>query len=465
MKLKRLTLKNFRCFDELDIELHDQLTVLIAPNGAGKTTLLDAARIALSSFIKGIDVSSARPHVLASITPDDVRLKKMPSGSMEPQKPTEIIADGILGTDKEDRTTWKSWRESVETKTRMFRCATAEHLTRFATDLQAKSQNSATSDNTELPLILYQGTGRLWYQGRFTAKVDDKELQQQTYSRIWGYENCLTATSGYKQFEDWFGWLYKSYQELQIAMLENPNHHNQQELDFFKEWVNAVQAAVNEVTESVTGWKNLQYRQSQGQKLVMEHDECGFMPLDMLSDGLRNIVILVADIAFRCVRLNPQYGRKAAMKTHGVVLIDEVDMFLHPAWQQQVISSLQRAFENLQFIVTTHSPQVISTVDSKCIRILENGKVHPAPAGSKGAESTRILKRLFKVDPRPILEDNAQMLREYEQMVYDDNWDSIEAAELRAKLNEAFAGEEPKLTELDEHIANRKWERGLEKDS
>lgn len=462
MKLKCLTLKNFRCFESIEIHFHDQLTVLIAPNGDGKTTILDAARIALSPFIKGIDVSSARPHVLVSITPDDVHLKRLESGNMEPQKPCEILAEAVLSDGDKSSLTWKQWRTSVESRTKISRDSMAEELTRHAQELQFASQTETTSGSTVLPLILYQGTGRLWFQGRFTAKVDEKKLEQQVYSRIWGYENCLTATSGYKQFEDWYGWLFKSYRELQLAILENPNNHNEKELRVFKQAVEAVQNAINEVTEPVTGWKNLQYRQSQGQKLVMEHEQLGFMSLDMLSDGLRNIVTLVADIAFRAVRLNPQMGKEAALHTPGIVLIDEVDMFLHPAWQQQVIGALQRAFPNVQFIVTTHSPQVVSTVDSSCIRIIEHGGVYSAPPGSKGAESTRMLKRLFHVDPRPVLDENARMLREYQKMVYDDNWDSLEAEELRVKLDNAFAGAEPLLTELDLYIENRTWERGLE---
>jgi predicted ATP-binding protein involved in virulence len=460
MKLKRLTLKNFRCFDELEIDFHDQLTVLIAPNGAGKTTVLDAARIALSSFIKGIDVSSARPHVLASITPDDVRLQKMPSGSMEPQKPSRITADGIFCTHEPDIITWYTERRSVEPKTRMFRDDIYDSITSVATELQKKAQDEQTSDSTALPLILYQGTGRLWYQGRFTATIDDKKLEQQMYSRIWGYENCLTATSGYKQFEDWYGWLFKSYRELQIANMESPNNHNGRDLDVFKQSVESVQKAVNEVTEAVTGWKNLQYRQSQGQKLVMEHDKLGFMPLDMLSDGLRNIVILVADIAFRCVRLNPYLGKHAALETTGVVLIDEVDMFLHPEWQQQVMGSLQRAFPKLQFIVTTHSPQVLTTVLRESIRkivIADNGQARAETPlmNSYGMESQNALQGIMEVDPQPPVAEKAD-LDELTTLIESGQYQRPKAQQLMEKLMEQLGHQHPQILRLQRSIRRMK---------
>ena len=103
-----------------------------------------------------------------------------------------------------------------------------------------------------------------------------------------------------------------------------------------------MQTAINSLTKAETGWFDLQYRSSQNQQLVMEHAEHGFVPLSQLSDGLRNMVVMISDIAFRCYKLNPQLGKQAALKTTGIVLIDEVDMFLHPSWQQRVIEALPK---------------------------------------------------------------------------------------------------------------------------
>ncbi|MCW2256502.1 putative ATP-binding protein involved in virulence [Providencia alcalifaciens] len=139
-------------------------------------------------------------------------------------------------------------------------------------------------------------------------------------------------------------------------------------------------------------------------------------------------------------------------------------MFLHPSWQQRVIPALQEAFPNIQFVVTTHSPQVLSTVPSECIRIISNGEVHSAPPGSQGAESSRLLRRIFGVETRPSADTNTLLLKEYEKLVYADQWDHEHAKKLRIQLNDIFAGEEPKLTELDLYIENRTWELGLEED-
>ena len=113
---------------------------------------------------------------------------------------------------------------------------------------------------------------------------------------------------------------------------------------------------------------------------------------------------------------------------------------------------------------TTHSPQVLTTVPSESIWVLEDGQAHSAPPGSKGAESSRLLQRIFGVDTRPPNDTNTQLLKEYEQLVYADGWNTEKALALRSQLDDIFAGQEPKLTELDLYIENRQWELELEED-
>ena len=83
------------------------------------------------------------------------------------------------------------------------------------------------------------------------------------------------------------------------------------------------------------------------------------------------------------------------------MLVDEIELHMHPAWQQRVLADLQRAFPETQFIVTTHSAPILTTVPDECIRILEEGRVHAAPPGTEGAEVSRVLKRILGVDVRP----------------------------------------------------------------
>jgi predicted ATP-binding protein involved in virulence len=193
----------------------------------------------------------------------------------------------------------------------------------------------------------------------------------------------------------------------------------------------------------------------------MSHDRLGTMPVDMLSDGLRNAIAMVADLAFRTYKLNPHLGSEAARNTPGVALIDEVDMFLHPSWQQTILGSLREAFPRVQFIVSTHSPQVLTTVPSECIRILQDGKVYAAPAGTEGAEPGRLLLSALGLQSvRPPDNPATQELLAYLALVDQDKWNTPEALALRRKLDARYQGNEPALLEADLLIENKKWEQG-----
>lgn len=459
MMIEQISINNFRCFETLKVTFHSQLTVLIAQNGAGKTTILDAVRIALWPFVKGFDLGSQAGKA-ATIQIDDVRLEQRKQ-EMESITPSTVTALGQV-LPNETETEWSISRLDVKKRTQARGDKSAQTLTNFAKTLQKQVREDKTAA-TDLPLVLYLGTGRLWYQGRYSSEVDNGTLDNDVFSRFWGYQNCLTATSSYKQFESWYGAVFRSYRELQSSQLEG-GHFDPVAFEEYVAAIDVIQKSINNLTIDITGWRDLQYRASQGQQLVMYHEKLGYIPLSMMSDGLRNMVAMIADIAFRCIKLNAHLGCEAAAKTRGIVLIDEVDMFLHPKWQQQVITALRQAFPLVQFIVTTHSPQVISTIPSECVRILSDGVVSSAPTGNQGADSSRMLKRIFEVDSRPVNDPIAQKLNTYLENVYQDNWDSVDMRALRQELDQQFGHEEPALTQADLYIEGRKWEMEIEKD-
>jgi hypothetical protein len=193
----------------------------------------------------------------------------------------------------------------------------------------------------------------------------------------------------------------------------------------------------------------------------MHHNELGLLPVSQLSDGIRSVVALVADLAFRCVRLNSFYGQHAPEETNGIVLIDEIEQHLHPGWQQRILPALREAFPRIQFIVTTHSPEVLSTVESRQIRILRDNKCYAAPPGALGAESQRLLQDVLGLkDARPPI-PAVDELKEYLALVDQEQWDSNRAKELRTILDTRYQGYEPSLLEADLHIENRMWEREM----
>ncbi|MBI5562444.1 MAG: AAA family ATPase [Deltaproteobacteria bacterium] len=168
---------------------------------------------------------------------------------------------------------------------------------------------------------------------------------------------------------------------------------------------------------------------------------------------------IVADIAHRAVRLNSHLGANAAKETPGIVLMDEVDMHLHPEWQQTVIAPLRNAFPQIQFIVTTHSPQVLSTVRKENIRLLSaDGTVEELSddAGTYGAESPRVLQEIFGVDSRPQGVETTGKLRRYLALVEDQQEASEEGQTLRRELEDALGRHDPGLITADMRISQLK---------
>lgn len=183
--------------------------------------------------------------------------------------------------------------------------------------------------------------------------------------------------------------------------------------------LSAIQNAVDTCL-GITEWRNLHYS-FKHRALVMEHPLHGILEVNQLSDGIRNMIALVADIAQRMVRLNSDFGHDAVLLTPGLVLIDEVDMHLHPEWQQVVLHNLTAAFPALQFIVTTHSPQVLSTVKREQIRLLSENIAGEAIAAipaarTYGRSNADVLETVMTVPPEPNLPEK-QDLRRYLQLV------------------------------------------------
>lgn len=465
MRLKKLTLHNFRCYEHVEIVFSTNPTVLVAINGEGKTSILDAVRIALWPFVSQFDLAkSANNDPANGIQIDDVRSvwqensahKGAVLNEMARQLPCSISVECDF---QQKSFNWTRVRESEARRSQTLDGEGCADIKSYAKSLQKQVRNF-DQPTQDLPLFGYYGTGRLWQHKRKTNSKLDKANHK---IRTFAYMDCLDPASSFRQFEDWFVGIFKTAREQQLKALEKGEPIALEQTPYYTV-IKVIQKAINTVLEPV-GWHSLEFSQAYDASLILKNKHQGTFKVSQLSDGIKNVLGMVSDIAYRCVQLNGHLGEHAAERTQGVFLIDEVDMHLHPSWQQIVVSSLQKAFPALQFVLTTHSPQVLTTVPSDSIRILKNGQAYKAPQGSQGAEASRMLNRIFEVESRPPHDPNTHALQKYAELVYSDQWSSQEAKQLRAQLDEAFRGQEPKLLELDLYIENKEWELSLEDDS
>ena len=437
MRLNRLTLSNFRCFPSLEIALHPRLTVLVAENGQGKSSVLDALRIALWPFVSSFDLASSGYNDPANgITIKDVRLQRMPDGSMSRCLPTRLEVRGDYGA---GAAVWKRYRESEKANSKTRSDANTRRMEQWAADLQQRIRDPQ-SDPQALSVFGYYGTGRLWSEKKLTKsqKARDETQDMDFYIRTFAYRDCLDPASTYKHFKAWFIWASESYQEQRLKELDR--RADPLLLQQAQQRVQAVREAIDSFLRPATGWHSLEYSVSQEKSLVLRHDEYGILNADQLSDGIRSVLAMIGDIAYRCIKLNPHLGQEAARQTCGVVLIDEVDMHLHPRWQQVILAQLIAAFPRIQFIVTTHSPQVLTTVSRDNIRILEAkessfeaSKPDFSPLAHESGDALAKVMGTQREPELPLQDD----IRRYEQLVRTGQEDSADAQQLRGTLENA----------------------------
>jgi predicted ATP-binding protein involved in virulence len=428
-RIEKLVLRNYRRFEHLEIEFDRRLTVIVAPNGAGETAILDATATGLRLFVDTMRGAGAS----AGFSVPDVRMARI-GPEMVPLTPTRLDAEARI----DDRaTTWARALSAPHGKTTI---VDAKALRDRAKGLQRDLEDYASGrrrERPELPVIAYYGTGRLYRQLKTT---ESKRLASENLAISTGaYLDCLDPDSSFGHFTTWFERVSREAQSERVSARPSPYRPTQ--------LLAAVKGAVDELLKP-TGWAELDWS-FVASEITMRHTDEGEMPLSWLSDGVRNVVSLVADLAHRCARLNPTFGAEAAKKSPGIVLVDEIDMHLHPAWQQTILSSLQAAFPRVQFIVTTHSPQLVSTATVDSVRILAaDGSVSRPDIQTRGLQSASILAEVMDVSPVPDVPE-AKALSRYRLLIQSGQGEGDEARGLRANLDAHFGPAHPLMLECD----------------
>ncbi|MGJ0341936.1 AAA family ATPase [Aliarcobacter cryaerophilus] len=417
LKINKLYLDNYRCFKDFTIDFHDQLTVLVATNGKGKTAILDAIAVAFGTFVNSTGLAIGSVFHRSDV--QKIKARETKTNEMEEVYPLVLEANGVINNEV------THWSRELHKPKGATTTKDTKPLIQYGQDIRNKVVHKV---DEILPLISYYGTGRLWGLKKITLNKKQHET-----SRLSGYIDCLDPLSSYKSFESWYVDICLAELELKIEEIEKNNLDiSNNEFTVIRK---SIQQAVNHIVEKNTGWKDIVYKK-RAETIVAQNETFGELSLMQLSDGIRNMIGLVADIAYRAVKLNPHL-ENAPKQTPGIVLIDEVDMHLHPKWQQTVLTDLTKAFPNIQFIVTTHSPQVLSTVKKEQIRILGENVVSTPSTHSFGEDSSVLLAELMNVSPLPPLEI-VEKRKEYQRLIEDREYESPRAKQLQKELIENY---------------------------
>lgn len=342
--LSRIELHNFRLFDSSAVNFNPGINVIVGENGYGKTTLLDA----IASGIGGSPFTDyTKP--LKSYNKIDVKIRRITERDIKRDKTGHLNYQADLFLSFLRGNNYLDIHRSRISRKEFFSDNSISQL--FARGMSA----SAIQENSklELPLFAFYGTGRLYLKRFSRGKLDDNKIR--FGDRLSAYDGCLEPSSNEQFLKTWF-----SPEKLRYLSHSRSEH-------LFQELLSILQ-------ESIPGKPKVSVSKDKKEMLFQFSNSESSLSFDFLSDGQKAMIAMIADISIRCLILNRNsFANEVIKNTSGVVLIDEIDLHIHPKWQREIIDNLKNAFPRLQFIITTHSPFVIQSLeDGELVRLNSN---------------------------------------------------------------------------------------------
>lgn len=432
MKINDIAFLNFRRFNGMRrIYFHPRLTVFAANNGAGKTSILDAIALAFGSFL-------TRLPKISGNNPKDSDV----STHAEVGAPILILMADVQ-LDAEHSAKWSRHRvapDKILTKKDAKQIA-EEHLPTGIKEINAYADYLSQNQDSDVvfPVLAYYGTGRAILDIPQRRRGFGKE-----FPRIQAYADCLNPKTNFRKLFEYFYFL-EDLERREREERKDWNYRNGQ-----------LQALRNAIVSCVPEFENPRTKLGPLRFLLDGKTDGREYDINILSDGFKTCIAMVMDIAMRMVEANPNLGAEA-LGVPGIILIDEVELHLHPSWQQRILLDLQRTFPNVQFICTTHSPQVLSTVKQESIRVItEEGTIltgEEVGVNSFGAQSYFILEDLMNVSPNPRVPE-VEALKDKLKSQVENPGLSLDHPDL-LKLEEMIGSKDPFIRNLKASIIRK----------
>lgn len=360
MQLQKLSLTNFRAFKHAEFEFKPGMNLIVGINGVGKSSVLDALRVMFSRVLPQISHLRSHPQ---SFSNDDITVNENALSVSMNFLYGQVAIDGLA----------QIFRENiVDTNTEGdVRNQTYDLDDRYQFSPDPKTINMQLSNKFGQPLVVYYSTSR-----SVTARLSMKSRRDDP--------NTNALISRELQIRDFASWWL-----VQDSLMKETSK------PIFGRNMSVLSKTVTNFLGSV---KNLRGTHNPRATLVVEKKR-KHLDIQQLSDGERGMLALVFDLARRLAQANPKLANPLK-DGQAIVLIDELDLHLHPRWQRDVVQKLVKTFPNCQFISTTHSPQIVGEVAPENIIILEEGMPPYRPDQSLGMDTNWILEFLMGTKTR-----------------------------------------------------------------
>jgi predicted ATP-binding protein involved in virulence len=394
----------------LNIAFDPSFNILLGINGTGKTAILEAIRIAIGSLFFELDKVENKISN-PNIATDDVRLHNGEK-QYEVRINSSIEVEEYLNPEFHQNIEWSRFVKQLGGNTRY---DNPKDIKTVSEEIQSIIRKGEAKT---IPLITYYSTDRFKKEKKNTGLSSDG-------SRLRGYYNALDSTTN-----TWF--FLNIYKTETLWELQ---HSKKSEL---------LSAVNNAVISCVNDCKKI-YHDIKEDQLIIQLFNDELIPFHMLSDGVRSVLAMVMELAFRSYLLNPHLGEEAPLKTNGIVLIDEIDLHLHPEWQKKIVNDLITAFPSIQFIVTTHAPLVVGSLKNGEIFCIKDKQAYDFPI-QYGKDANSILNVMGTDEMDRLLKDK---LNNYFLLIEGGQGKTSDAQLLRNELEDRLGKDHSELQRAD----------------
>jgi predicted ATP-binding protein involved in virulence len=413
MNIQSIKIQNFRNVgEERTFFLNSHFTVFIGINGKGKSTILHALRVLSGSYFLGIPNSEVKSR---HIHRDEIRCIES-NFQLVPQFPVLVEATGTF-PGMETPITWRrQWLEGKSSVTTM--ASDVGNIKEIATSNYTEITKKG-NDQVSLPLIAFFGISRAVGAGRVTPQSRIQKIGRIVFRE--GYQDWDEMRAIKFHYREWLG---------RYDML----------LKQLKEYAGTKDAFFDAIRKANPYISQVEF--SGGElwaKAKIDDQETNLIPIGLHSDGIHYFTEMVAELAYRCVVLNGFKEGKAIEEATGIVMVDELDLHLHPKWQRHVVGDLKAAFPNIQFVVTTHSPFIVQSLKSEELIILDEQIKKDGDPDMKGIEDVAANEMGVEDVPRSeAFLEMQKVAEQYYTLIRQGKTSNAhkETAKLRNKLNE-----------------------------
>jgi len=438
MRIDHLELNNFKNFTSIKADFTSGVNLLVGTNGSGKTSLLEGLCVAVGAFF------GSQEDLQRKIKFDEINITK---GIRAPK--SHITAKNNFLAHQRETSSWRIYRErDNSTIDKHAEKGYMEPAFSFGKHIFEDLFNNP-EDKMRVPLIAYYSTQRLFkdVNGAEMLRYDPAKWRRN------GYLNCLSDNSIQKVLDEWLGNAVTRRATLQIKEINKTD----QVLENVEE---AIRFTLIDFLDLPADFKLKIYQDPDyNNELYLSFDNEHDLPLSYYSDGYRNIIYLVIDLFWRASQLNP-WLKFDQIKNNviGVVMIDEIDLHLHPVWQAKAVALLQKLLPNVQFFITTHSPTVIANFKIRetekevidRLYILDGEKLHPIEQSFYGQDVNSILSNAMNASTRP--KEILDKIKNFNEIVENPESPEIDyenAKEIADQLQKILPGTDKEMIRIN----------------